>query len=236
MKFRQADGGFDVAGFTAAARLFFIAQEILVDHASYPTDRIAHNSHLFRPLGLGYSNLGSLIMTCGLPYDSDAARGMCGSITALLHGAANLASAEIAGVVGPFAEYKYNSEPMLQVMQMHRNAVEHIDQQGPQYLKDAARELWDKVLESGKKHGFRNAQATVLAPTGTISFMMDCDTTGIEPDIALVKYKQLAGGGALKILNRSVSLGLKNLGYDDDTVAAMEAYIGENDTIEGAHS
>ncbi len=234
MKFRQADGGFDVAGFTAAARLFFIAQEILVDHASYPTERIAHNSHLFRPLGLGYSNLGSLIMTSGLPYDSDGARGMCGSITALLHGAANLTSAEIAGVVGPFAEYKYNSEPMLQVMQMHRNAVEHIDNAGPQYLKDASRELWDKVLESGKKYGFRNAQATVLAPTGTISFMMDCDTTGIEPDIALVKYKQLAGGGMLKILNRSVSLGLSNLGYDDDAVAAIEAYINEHDTIEGA--
>jgi ribonucleoside-diphosphate reductase alpha chain len=234
MKFRKADGGFDVAGFTAAARIFFIAQEILVDHASYPTELIARNSHLFRPLGLGYSNLGSLIMTSGLPYDSDAARGMCGSITALLHGAANLASAEIAGVVGPFAEYKYNHEPMLQVMQMHRNAVEHIDDEGPQYLKDSARELWDKVLESGKKHGFRNAQATVLAPTGTISFMMDCDTTGIEPDIALVKYKQLAGGGMLKILNRSVSLGLSNLGYDDDTISKVEAYINENDTIEGA--
>jgi ribonucleoside-diphosphate reductase alpha chain len=234
MKFRLPDGSFDVNGFTACARLFFIAQEILVDHASYPTDQIAYNSHLFRPLGLGYSNLGSLVMTSGLPYDSDAARGMCGSITALLHGAANLASAEIANVVGPFAEYKYNSGEMLKVMQMHRNAVEHIEGAGPQYLKDSARELWDKVLESGKKHGFRNAQATVLAPTGTISFMMDCDTTGIEPDIALVKYKQLAGGGMLKILNRTVSLGLRTLGYDDETVASIEAYINEHDTIEGA--
>ncbi len=234
MKFRNADGSFDVARFVSASRLFYIAQEILVDHASYPTERIAHNSHLFRPLGLGYSNLGSLIMTSGAAYDSDEARGMCGSITALLHGSANLTSAEIAGVVGPFAEYSLNREPMLQVMQKHRNAVERIPDKGPKYLQDSARELWDKVLESGKKHGFRNAQATVLAPTGTISFMMDCDTTGIEPDIALVKYKQLAGGGMLKILNRSLSMGLKNLGYDEAQVEAIEAYINENDTIEGA--
>ena len=234
MKFRNEDGTFDVNGFTAACRIFFIAQEILVDHASYPTDRIAFNSHRFRPLGLGYSNLGSLAMNSGIAYDSEAARSLCGSITALLHGTANLTSAEMAGVVGPFEEYNNNQEPMLRVMQMHRNAVEQIDDAGPAYLKDAARKLWDKVLELGKQFGFRNAQATVLAPTGTISFMMDCDTTGIEPDIALVKYKQLAGGGMLKIINRSLSLGLKTLGYDDATAQRIEKYVNENDTIEGS--
>jgi ribonucleoside-diphosphate reductase alpha chain len=234
MKFRQDDGKFDYHGFMNACRLFFIAQEILVDHAAYPTDRIAHNSHLFRPLGLGYSNLGSLIMTSGAAYDSPASHGLCGALTALLHGAANLTSAEMAGVVGPFAEYEENAEPMMRVMQMHRNAVEQIDSAGPQYLKDAAREVWDRVLETGRKNGFRNAQATVLAPTGTISFMMDCDTTGIEPDIALVKYKQLAGGGVLKIINGSVHLGLLNLGYSPEQVADIEKYINDKDTIEGA--
>jgi ribonucleoside-diphosphate reductase alpha chain len=234
MKFRGADGRFDNLGFMAACRLFFIAQEILVDHAAYPTDRIAYNSHLYRPLGLGYSNLGSLIMTSGVPYDSAPAHSVCGSITALLHGAANLTSAEMAGVVGPFARYEENAEPMMRVMQMHRNAVEQIDNSGPQYLKDAAREVWDRVLDLGRKNGFRNAQATVLAPTGTISFMMDCDTTGIEPDIALVKYKQLAGGGMLKILNGSVPLGLLNLGYTPEQVSDIEKYIADRDTIEGA--
>jgi ribonucleoside-diphosphate reductase alpha chain len=234
MKFRRNDGSFDHQGFMAACRLFFIAQEILVDHAAYPTDRIAYNSHLFRPLGLGYSNLGSLIMTNGAAYDSPMGHGMCGSITALLHGAANLASAEMAGVVGPFAEYTLNAEPMMRVMQMHRNAIEQIPDAGPRYLKDAAREVWDKVLDAGRKHGFRNAQATVLAPTGTISFMMDCDTTGIEPDIALVKYKQLAGGGMLKIVNGSVPLGLLNLGYTPEQVQEIEKYIDQKDTIEGA--
>ena len=179
------------------------------------------NSHLFRPLGLGYSNLGSLIMAGGLPYDSDAARGLCGAITALLHGAANLTSAEMAGAVGPFEGYAENREPMLRVMEMHCEAVEEINDAGPQYLKDAARELWDEVLVLRPRHGFRNAQATVLAPTGTISFMMDCDTTGIEPDIALVKYKQLAGGGMLKIVNQTVPLALRTLGYDEPQIAAI---------------
>ena len=234
MKFRQADGTFDVDGFTAACRLFFIAQEILVGHASYPTERIAENSYLFRPLGLGYANLGSLIMTHGAAYDSDAAHGVCGSLTALLHGAANLTSAEMAGVVGPFECYEENKEPMQRVMRMHRDAVEDINDGSPDYLKDAARQLWDKVIELGNRYGYRNAQATVLAPTGTISFMMDCDTTGIEPDIALVKYKQLAGGGMLKIVNRSVKLGLENLGYTPDQVAAIITYVDQNDTIEGA--
>ena len=214
MKFRRDDGTFDAERFQAACRVVFIAQEILVDHASYPTKRIAANSHRFRPIGLGYSNLGSLIMTAGLPYDSDEARGLCGVITALLHGAACHTSTELAAAVGPFDAYEKNREPMLHVMEMHWEKVDEI-KGCPKYLQEAARDLWDKVLAHGKRHGFRNAQATVLAPTGTISFMMDCDTTGIEPDIALVKYKQLAGGGMLKIVNQTVPLALRTLGYDD---------------------
>ena len=212
----------------------FVAQEILVGHASYPTETIARNSHRFRPLGLGYSNLGSLIMTSGHAYDSDAARSICGSITAIMHGAAFAASAELANAVGPFEDYEENREPFLRVMRMHRNAVDNIDADGPEYLREAARRLWDEVLRQGAKFGFRNAQATVLAPTGTISFMMDCDTTGIEPDIALVKYKQLAGGGVLKIVNQTVPLALRTLGYDQDQVRGILDYINEKDTIEGA--
>jgi len=234
MKFRNEDGTFDVERFHAACRIFFIAQEILVDHASYPTKRIAENSHRFRPLGLGYSNLGSLIMTAGVPYDSAPARGLCGAMTALLHGTANLTSAELASAVGPFDGFAENREPMLHVMQMHRDAVEQIDAECPDYLKQASRELWDNVLAAGKEYGYRNAQATVLAPTGTISFLMDCDTTGIEPDIALVKYKQLAGGGMLKIVNQTVPLALKTLGYDQPDIDSILAYIDREDTIEGA--
>ena len=234
MKFRQEDGQFDAEGFQRACRLFFIAQEILVDHASYPTKRIAENSHRYRPLGLGYSNLGSVIMSSGLAYDSPGAYGLCGAITALLHGAANATSAELAAAVGPFDGFESNREPMLEVMQMHRDAVERIDDACPTYLKQAAREVWDKVLSTGRTHGFRNAQATVLAPTGTISFLMDCDTTGIEPDIALVKYKQLAGGGMLKIVNNTVPLALKTLGYDQPKIESILAYVDKNDTVEGA--
>ncbi|HEX4130419.1 MAG TPA: vitamin B12-dependent ribonucleotide reductase [Pirellulales bacterium] len=234
MKFRRDDGVFDVERFQHACRIFFIAQEILVDHASYPTKLIAENSHKFRPLGLGYSNLGSLIMSAGLPYDSEAAYGLCGAMTALLHGAANLTSAELAAAVGPFDGFDVNRDPMLGVMQMHRDAVEQINDACPAYLKDAARTVWDEVLASGNRYGFRNAQATVLAPTGTISFLMDCDTTGIEPDIALVKYKQLAGGGMLKIVNNTVPLGLKTLGYDQPQIESITAYIDKQDTIEGS--
>ncbi len=234
MKFRKPDGVFDADRFQAACRIFFIAQEILVDHASYPTQDIARNSHLFRPLGLGYSNLGSLLMSEGTSYDSDAGRGVCGAVTALLHGAANLTSSELAEAVGPFDSYEKNREPMNRVMQMHRDAVEEINSECPSYLVDAARRTWDDVLGAGRVHGFRNAQATVLAPTGTISFMMDCDTTGIEPDIALVKYKQLAGGGMLKIVNQTVPLALKTIGYDEPTIGSILAYINEHDTIEGS--
>ncbi|MCO8123041.1 vitamin B12-dependent ribonucleotide reductase [Stieleria sp. TO1_6] len=234
MKFAGKDGSFDVDRFRAASRLFFIAQEILVDHASYPTEPIARNSHKFRPLGLGYSNLGSLVMSRGMAYDSDAARGLCGSLTALLHGEANRTSAEIAGVVGPFDGYAENEKPMLGVMQMHRDAADSINDDGPAILKQAAQKLWDDVLEIGAKYGFRNAQATVLAPTGTISFMMDCDTTGIEPDIALVKYKQLAGGGMLKIVNQTVARALEKLDYSPEQIEAILAFVDVNDTIEGA--
>jgi ribonucleoside-diphosphate reductase alpha chain len=234
MKFRKPDGHFDVERFATACRIFFIAQEILVDHASYPTPRIARNSHLYRPLGLGYSNLGSLLMADGLAYDSDAGRGLCGALTAILHGAANRTSAELAAAVGPFEGFAANREPMLNVMQMHRDAVEKIDSSCPHYLHDAARKIWDDVLAGGRQHGYRNAQATVLAPTGTISFLMDCDTTGIEPDIALVKYKQLAGGGMLKIVNQTVPLALRTLGYDEPAIEGILAAIDKNDTIEGA--
>jgi ribonucleoside-diphosphate reductase alpha chain len=234
MKFRAEDGKFDAERFTAACRIFFIAQEILVDHASYPTAEIAKNSHLFRPLGLGYSNLGSLAMASGAPYDSPEAYGLCGSITALLHGTANLTSTELARAVGTFGGYEENREPFMRVMQMHRDAVEDIEPAAPDYLKDAAKKLWDTVLESGRKHGFRNAQATVLAPTGTISFMMDCDTTGIEPDIALVKYKQLAGGGMLKIVNQTVPAALRALNYTAPQIEAIVKHVNDHDTIEGA--
>jgi len=234
MKFRRPDGSFDVERFAAACRIFFVAQEILVDHASYPTRRIARNSHLYRPLGLGYSNLGSLLMADGLAYDSAAGRGLCGALTAILHGSANRTSAELAAAVGPFEGFAANREPMLKVMQMHRDAVEAIDPACPKDLHDAARRIWEDVLAGGRAHGYRNAQATVLAPTGTISFLMDCDTTGIEPDIALVKYKQLAGGGMLKIVNQTVPLALRTLGYGEPAVEAILAFVNEKDTIEGA--
>jgi ribonucleoside-diphosphate reductase alpha chain len=234
MKFRQEDGTFDADRFRAACRLYFIAQEILVDHASYPTVDIARNSHTFRPLGLGYSNLGSLLMASGLAYDSEAGRGVCGAMTALLHGAANLTSAELAEAVGPFDGFELNREPMLRVMEMHRDATSEIKAECPEYLRDASRQVWDEVVAAGAAHGFRNAQATVLAPTGTISFMMDCDTTGIEPDIALVKYKQLAGGGMLKIVNQTVPAALATLGYEQPEIESIIDYINKEDTIEGA--
>jgi ribonucleoside-diphosphate reductase alpha chain len=233
MKFRRLDGSFDVERFQAACRIVFIAQDILVDHASYPTARIASNSHRFRPLGLGYSNLGSLIMTAGLPYDSEGARGLCAAVTALMHGTAYRTSSELAAAVGPFDGFAENREPMLRVMEMHWEKAERI-QACPEHLQSAAQKVWDEVLAGGRRHGFRNAQATVLAPTGTISFMMDCDTTGIEPDIALVKYKQLAGGGMLKIVNQIVPLALRTLSYTDAEIDSIVAHIDREETIEGA--
>ena len=227
-------GTFDVERFRAACRVFITAQEIIVDRASYPTAAIARNSHLYRPLGLGFANLGSMLMELGHAYDSDAGRGFAGAITALMNGQAYLTSSHIAEHIGPFAHYEPNAESMLGVMRMHRAAVDNIDESAPADLVAAAASLWNEVVASGERHGYRNAQATVLAPTGTIAFMMDCDTTGIEPDIALVKYKQLAGGGMIKIVNQTVPAALDNLGYSADQRDAIVAFIDENDTIEGA--
>jgi ribonucleoside-diphosphate reductase alpha chain len=234
MKFRREDGSFDAERFRAAVRIFITAQEILVDRASYPTERIAANSHKFRPLGLGFANLGSLLMASGLPYDSDEGRAWAAAITAIMHGQAYLSSALHAAHLGPFDGYAVNREPMLKVMEMHRDAAESIDTAAPDELLAEAQVVWAECLEMGRKHGYRNSQVTVLAPTGTIAFMMDCDTTGIEPDIALVKYKQLAGGGMLKIVNRTVPMALRKLGYDEPAIRGVLDYIDERDTIEGA--
>ena len=234
MKFCRADGSFDAEQFRAAVRIFITAQEILVDHASYPTERIAQNSHRFRPLGLGYANLGSLLMASGLPYDSDAGRSVAAAVTAIMHGQCYLTSAEHAAHVGPFDGFALNREPMLKVMEMHRAAAQAIDPLAPADLRAAASAVWAECLEQGRKHGYRNSQVTVLAPTGTIAFMMDCDTTGIEPDIALVKYKQLAGGGMLKIVNRTVPMALHRLGYDEPSIRGILAHIDQRDTIEQA--
>ena len=234
MKFRRDDGTFDAQKFRAACRIFITAQEILVDHGSYPTDKIAANSHKFRPLGLGYANLGSLIMASGKPYDSDSGRALAGAITAIMHGQAYLSSAEHAGHLGPFEGFALNREPMLRVMEMHRDSVEGIDPSCPADLLAEARDVWDACLDAGRRHGYRNSQVTVLAPTGTIAFMMDCDTTGVEPDIALVKYKSLAGGGMLKIVNRTVPMALRTLGYDEPEIAGILEHVDARDTIEGA--
>ena len=237
-KFQKPDGTFDVERFRAAARVFITAQEILVDNAGYPSKKIAQNSHAFRPLGLGFANLGALLMAMGLPYDSDEGRAVAGAIMAIEHGEAYARSAEIAGneQIGPFAGYAENAEPMQEVMRMHAAAVEDVDGSCPGYLLDAARETWARCLALGERHGYRNAQSTVLAPTGTIGFMMDCDTTGIEPDIALVKYKLLAGkgDGMLKIVNRTVPEALTRLGYSEAERQAILDYVEEHDTIEGA--
>jgi ribonucleoside-diphosphate reductase alpha chain len=234
MKFVRPDGLFDVERFKAAVEIFITAQEILVDNASYPTEQIGLNSHLYRPLGLGFANLGSLAMSMGLPYDSDEGRGLAGAITAIMHLHAYTQSARIAEKIGAFEGFAKNREPMLQVMEMHRDAVKRIHPSCPDYLRNAAQRCGDEAVELGRRFGYRNSQVTVLAPTGTIAFMMDCDTTGVEPDIALVKYKLLAGGGMLKIVNRTVPMALKKLGYTDQQVADIVKYIDVNDMIEGA--
>src|SRR5256886_202652 len=246
MKFKRDDGTFDVEHFKAAVRIYITAQEVIVDNASYPTKWIAENSHVFRTLGLGYANLGSLIMSYGLPYDSDEGRALAGAITAIMTGHAYEQSAEIAGVMGAFKGYhdarcahvarplqQDNIESMLGVIQLHRDACEKIQpSQEFDYLKEEARRCWDRALALGKKQGYRNAQVTVLAPTGTIAFLMDCDTTGVEPDIALVKYKLLAGGGMLKIVNRTVPQALQRLGYSAKEIEGVVAHIEKFDTIE----
>jgi len=235
MRFRNQDGSFDEALFRAAVRITITAQEAIVGNASYPTSAIERNSHLFRPLGLGYANLGALLMSLGLPYDSPEGRAYAATLTSLMHGEAYRTSAELAGVVGTFKAYKKNQRPFLRVMHKHADAVSRIDStKVPKELLESVEDVYQEMLALGEKNGFRNAQATVLAPTGTIAFMMDCDTTGIEPDIALVKYKKLVGGGMLKIVNRTVPLALQTLGYDEKTAESIIQYIDENDTIEGA--
>ena len=246
MKFKTADGDFDVERFKAAVRIFITAQEILVDNASYPIKEIAENSHIFRTLGLGYANLGSLIMSYGFGYDSVEGRALCGAITAIMTGEAYEQSARLAQAIGPFPGYhdasasgvpkpvaEDNVASMLEVIDLHRCAVREIsDAEEFAHLKEEAAKVWDSAAELGKQYGYRNAQVTVLAPTGTISFLMDCDTTGIEPDIALVKYKLLAGGGMLKIVNQTVTPALEKLGYNSEEIERIIAHIDAFDTIE----
>jgi ribonucleoside-diphosphate reductase alpha chain len=236
MKFVKDDGEFDVVAYKAAIRTLITAQEIIVDNASYPSEAIGVNSHAYRPLGLGYANLGALLMSRGLPYDSDAGRDYAAALTALMTGEAYAQSARVArDHGGPFSGYEANRTPFLRVMRKHRDAMRDVNARNvPSDLYSAAKASWDDAVELGEQHGYRNAQATVLAPTGTIGFMMDCDTTGVEPDIALVKYKKLVGGGLMKIVNQTVPMALRKLGYTDAQVAAIVDYIDRNETIEGA--
>ena len=235
MKFQTDQGTFDVERFRRAVDVCFTGQEILVSNASYPTPAIGKNSDALRPLGLGYANIGALLMSMGLAYDSDEGRRFAGGITAIMTGRAFAQSARMAQVKGPFSGYAKNREPMLRVMEKHRAAAYQLTSSPESAdVVQAARETWDEAVKLGRAHGYRNAQATVLAPTGTIGLMMDCDTTGIEPDLALVKYKKLVGGGLLKIVNTTVPAALRKLGYDEITVKEIVEYIDENDTIEGA--
>jgi ribonucleoside-diphosphate reductase alpha chain len=237
MKFLNDDGSIDIDGYRHAVHITITAQEILVGNAAYPTERIGKNSLDFRPLGLGYANLGALLMARGVPYDSPQGRDLAACVTAVMTGEAYAQSARMAREVGPFSGYAVNRQPMLRVIAKHREAAYNIPGDSVEAeLVTAARRAWDEAHELGAKHGYRNGQATVLAPTGTIGFMMDCDTTGVEPDIALVKYKKLVGGGMLKIVNQTVPLALQRLGYGDTAVADIAAHIDSNDTIEGAPS
>ncbi len=235
MKFRTEDLEFDTEAFKHAVDVTILAQEITVDNASYPTKMIERNSHDYRPLGLGYANLGALLMDRGLPYDGDEGRNYAAAITAIMQGEANLMSSKIAKEVGPFRGYARNEEPMLKVMKMHQAEAAKLKRAGlPDDLFIAAQAVWKEVQTHGKEWGFRNGQVSVLAPTGTIGFLMDCDTTGVEPDIALVKYKKLVGGGVIKIINQTVPHALKNLKYSESQVKDILAYIEAHDTIEGA--
>jgi ribonucleoside-diphosphate reductase alpha chain len=235
MKFRREDGSFDSERFAHAVDVVFLAQEMVVTPSSYPTEQIGDNARAFRQLGLGYANLGALLMADGIPYDSDEGRNVAAGITSLMTGRGYRKSAEVAAAVGPYDEYDKNREPHNNVMRMHREAAYEIDSTGVKGdLVDAAREAWDEAVELGDEHGYRNAQATVLAPTGTISFLMDCDTTGIEPDFSLVKFKELVGGGQMTIVNRTVPMALATLGYSESEVEQIEAYINDKATIVGA--
>ncbi|MCG5055105.1 MAG: vitamin B12-dependent ribonucleotide reductase [Myxococcales bacterium] len=235
-KFQTEQGGFDVDGYKKAIELTITAQEILVDNAKYPTPRIAENSHKYRPLGLGYANLGSLLMSMGLPYDSEEGRAWCGALTSILTGWAYRTSARISrDATGPFEGYAVNEQPFLGVMKKHRYHVDKIDRAFVAgNVWEAARDAWDDAIVIGAEAGFRNGQATVLAPTGTIGFMMDCDTTGIEPDIALIKYKRLVGGGMIKIVNNTIDEALRALGYDHGQRKEIVEYVDREETIEGA--
>jgi ribonucleoside-diphosphate reductase alpha chain len=236
MKFRRADGTFDVDAFHHAVDIVFLAQEIIVGPSSYPTQEIGDNARAFRQLGLGYANLGAYLMAGGMAYDSDAARGTAAAITALMTGRAYLCSARIAGAMGPYDRYAENREAHNTVMRMHRDAAYAIPDStcADDSLLAAAREAWNEAVAEGDSNGYRNAQATVLAPTGTISFLMDCDTTGIEPDFSLVKFKELVGGGQMTIVNRTVPLALQTLGYSDEQIEGVERWIDEHGTIVGA--
>jgi len=235
LKFLGANGQFDTEGFRHAVDVTITAQEILVDNASYPTERIARNSHDYRPLGLGYANLGALLMSLALPYDSDGGRDFCGAITALMTGEAYAQSARVAERMGPFGGYLRNRDSMLDVVRMHRDALRPIKEDNVQpSLLHAAQKSWDDAVALGERFGYKNSQVSVLAPTGTIGFMMDCDTTGIEPDLALVKQKRLVGGGVIKIVNNTVPQALMKLGYPPEQVAQIVDYIDANGTIEGA--
>jgi len=235
MHYLKQDGSFDIEGYRHANRIMFIAQEILVDLSSYPTELIAQNSHDFRPLGLGYANLGTLLMCKGAAYDSDEGRAIAAAITAIMCGHAYATSAEIAATMGTFIGFAKNREPMLNVMRMHRDAAYKIDvRYCPRDLLNAAREDWDNAVQLGERFGYRNAQTTVLAPTGTIGLLMDCDTTGVEPEFAIVKYKKLAGGGYFRIINQSIPRALKSMGYNDSQIEDMIEYVLGRSTFDGS--
>jgi ribonucleoside-diphosphate reductase alpha chain len=235
LKFVNAQGDFEVNSFRKAVDVMIAAQEIIIDNASYPTEKIGKNSRDFRPLGLGYANLGALLMYNGLAYDSDEGRHFAAAITAVMTGEAYLQSARISAKLGPFEGYALNRESFLEVMRMHRAALQSINPNCvPVDLMKSAQECWDLAVLEGTVHGFRNAQATVLAPTGTIGFMMDCDTTGVEPDLALVKFKKMVGGGMMKIVNNTIPSALAKLGYSEEEIKAITKHIDENGTIEGA--
>ena len=236
MKFRREDGSFDVGSFQHAVDVVFLAQEIVVGPSSYPTEEIAVNARAFRQLGLGYANLGAFLMSNGMPYDSDEGRAAAAAITALMTGRAYLGSARIAAGVGPYERYSENRDAHNGVMRMHRDASYAIPEavSADKALLEAARVAWDEAVATGETHGYRNAQATVLAPTGTISFLMDCDTTGVEPDFSLVKFKELVGGGTMVIPNRTMPMALRTLGYEESAIEQIEAHVAEHGTIVGA--
>jgi ribonucleoside-diphosphate reductase alpha chain len=236
MRFRNEDGTLDTEDFKHGVDVVFLAQEIVVGPSSYPTEGIGRNARAFRQIGLGYANLGAYLMADGVPYDSDEGRSVAAAITALMTGRGYHQSARIAAAIGPYDEYALNREPHNDVMRMHRDAAYEIDEETcrDETLLAAARETWDEAVELGEEHGYRNAQATVLAPTGTISFLLDCDTTGIEPDFSLVKFKELVGGGQMTIVNRTVPMALRTLGYSDAQIEQIEAYVNEKATIVGA--